>query len=313
MSDNTLLVDRVVRLAAEQQGLVTRQQLLRAGATARSVEGLLARRWLRPVRRGVYQLGGPAAEWWRETAVLLRYPAAVLSHWTAARLSGLTQAAADADVIRIIVPRGSSGRAPGVQALRTGHLHASEWRTLHGLRTTTPARTLLDLAVELGRAGDTRHLEQLVARSLDEKLCTPEDVLAVVDRHPRTRGAGLLRLVLGDDCRPALSRSEAEERLRQRMVEDEVPSWRQNARAAGYEVDFLWAQQRLVVEVDGYAWHSSRNRFESDRARDAALAAAGYLVLRFTWRQVDGKPGAVVARIAYVLGMRSAALRSPAK
>jgi very-short-patch-repair endonuclease len=311
MSGNTSWADLITGLAAEQEGLVTRQQLLQAGLTARSVEGLLKRRWLRAVRRGVYQLAGPTAEWWRETAVLLRYPAAVLSHWTAVRLSGMTQVTADADVVRIIVPRGSRGRAPGVQALRTMHLHASEWRTVRGLRTTTPARTLLDLAVELGRAGDTRHLEQLVARSLDEKLCTAEDILAVVRRHPRTRGAGLLQLVLGEDGRPALSRSEAEDRLRQHMVEADLPSWRQNARVAGYEVDFLWAQQRLVVEVDGYAWHSSRNRFESDRSRDAALSAAGYLVLRFTWRQVDARPGAVVARIAYVLGMRST-LRAPA-
>jgi very-short-patch-repair endonuclease len=306
MDDDASLAALVLRLAEGQEGLVTRQQLFQAGVTRRSVDGLLRRGWLRPVGRGVYLAGPPSAAWWREMAALLAHPDAVLSHWTAGRLTGVTPAAGDADVVCIIVPRGSSGRSPGVRALRTDQLHATEWRPVRGaLRATTPARTLLDLAVELGRAGESRRLEQLVARTLDEKLCTDDDIRAVVCRHSATRGAGLLRLVLGDDGRPALSRSEGEELLRQHLVAGELPPWRQNARVAGCEVDFLWREQRVVAEVDGYAWHSSRNRFEGDRDRDSALAAAGYVVLRFTWRRVERKPMAVVARIAHVLGRRS--------
>lgn len=77
---------------------------------------------------------------------------------------------------------------------------------------------------------------------------------------------------------------------------------RTNARVTGREVDFLWERERLVVEVDGWAWHSSRNRFENDRQRDAALAAAGYTVLRITWRRIKDEPLAVVAQIAFMLG-----------
>jgi very-short-patch-repair endonuclease/predicted transcriptional regulator of viral defense system len=296
---------RVAALAEDHQGLVTRQQLLQAGVTPRSVDGLLRRRWLRPIVRGVYLVGAAPTPWLRERAVLLANPVAVLSHWSAAVLRALVPADGDARVVCVLLSRESSARIPGVRAVRTRRLHATEWGLVLGLRVTTPARTLLDLAVELGRRGDTRRLEQLVARALDEKLCTESDVAAVVRRHPRARGAGLLRLVLGDGHPPALSRSEAEERLRQQLVAGGLPVWRQNARVAGHEVDFLWAQQRLVVEVDGYAWHSSRNRFAGDRARDAALTAAGYVVLRFTWQQVDRTPMGVVARIAHVLGMRS--------
>lgn len=294
----------IVELSATQHSLVQRQQLLEAGFTSRSVEGLLKRRWLRGVRRGVYMVGPPLAGWWREAAVLLAHPVAVLSHWTAARLTTLAPADATADVVWVIVPRGSSGRGPGVKALRTDRLHATEWRLVHGLRATTPARTLLDLAAELSRAGEARRLEQLAAKALDERLCTEKEIRAVARRHARAPGTRLLRLVLGEDGGPALSRSAAEALLRRHMEASAVPRARQNVRVAGYEVDFLWPDQRVVVEVDGYAWHSSRSRFESDRARDAALTAAGYTVLRFTWRQIDEKPGVVVARIAYVLGMK---------
>ncbi len=69
----------------------------------------------------------------------------------------------------------------------------------------------------------------------------------------------------------------------------------------GYEVDLLWREQRLIVEVDGFAYHSSRAAFERDRARDAALQAAGYRVVRLTWRQIIDEPHALVAQLAVLL------------
>jgi very-short-patch-repair endonuclease len=67
----------------------------------------------------------------------------------------------------------------------------------------------------------------------------------------------------------------------------------------------MWREQRLVAEVDGYAYHANRRAFERDRERDAALAAAGYTVLRLTWRQLVNTPEAVVARLAAVLAARA--------
>jgi len=56
-----------------------------------------------------------------------------------------------------------------------------------------------------------------------------------------------------------------------------------------------------VVEVDGYAYHSHRNAFERDRRRDADLAAAGYRVIRVTWRQLIREPEAVLVRLVLAL------------
>jgi very-short-patch-repair endonuclease len=68
-----------------------------------------------------------------------------------------------------------------------------------------------------------------------------------------------------------------------------------------YELDVYWRAERLAIEVDGYAYHSSRRAFERDRARDADLQAAGVRVIRVTWRQLAEEPEAVVARLAAAL------------
>jgi very-short-patch-repair endonuclease len=66
-------------------------------------------------------------------------------------------------------------------------------------------------------------------------------------------------------------------------------------------VDFLWPEQRLIVEVDGYEFHRSREAFERDRARDAALLAAGHRVMRVTWRQLTSEPRRLIATFVSAL------------
>jgi very-short-patch-repair endonuclease len=77
----------------------------------------------------------------------------------------------------------------------------------------------------------------------------------------------------------------------------------------GHEVDFHWPDHRLIVETDGWRFHRHRRRFESDRARDAQLQAAGWTVLRFTWRQVVRETLLVTVRIAQVLALCESAQR----
>ena len=84
-----------------------------------------------------------------------------------------------------------------------------------------------------------------------------------------------------------------------------VTGFEANARTHGYEVDFLWREQRLVLEVDGYAFHSSRRSFELDRRRDQVMAAAGFRVTRATWRQTEDEAIGVAARLGAALSPRS--------
>ena len=77
-----------------------------------------------------------------------------------------------------------------------------------------------------------------------------------------------------------------------------------NVRLHGYELDFLWREERLVVEMDGFAFHGDRAAFEADRRRDADLAARGLQVVRITWRQITEEPEATLVRLAQALAGR---------
>jgi very-short-patch-repair endonuclease len=80
-----------------------------------------------------------------------------------------------------------------------------------------------------------------------------------------------------------------------------LPTPRTNVIVLGYEVDFLWPEHKLIVETDGYDAHGTRRAFERDRQRDAHLQAAGYRVIRFTWRQLEHEPEVVAARLAVAI------------
>ena len=73
----------------------------------------------------------------------------------------------------------------------------------------------------------------------------------------------------------------------------------------GYRVDFVWRDQRLIVEVDGYRFHRAPSRFEADRERDVELSAKGWRVVRFTWRQVTERAAWVAAAVTRELGISS--------
>ena len=70
-----------------------------------------------------------------------------------------------------------------------------------------------------------------------------------------------------------------------------------------YEVDFSWHRQRLIVETDGWQSHGTRRAFEGDRLRDAELTAAGWRVVRITWRRIEDDPEAVAAQLKRLLAM----------
>jgi len=173
---------------------------------------------------------------------------------------------------------------------------------VRGVPATTAARTLLDVAC---LAGPTR-LGRLVDEALVRRLTSEAELARTCAEHRGRRGVAVLAAVLGSG-RAAPARSELERRLLAAVTAAELPRPLVNRLVAGHEVDFAWPLQRVIVETDGMAAHGHRRALERDHARDAALAAHGWLVLRFTWRQVVGSPAAVAARIAEVLAVRAAA------
>ena len=106
---------------------------------------------------------------------------------------------------------------------------------------------------------------------------------------------------------PRSTRSQLEERFLALCRATGLPQPHVNAHAAGFEVDFLYTAHRLAVETDGWRYHRSHQAFERDRARDAALARAGYRTLRFTHREIDREPDEVAQTLAAALSDRRAA------
>lgn len=78
-----------------------------------------------------------------------------------------------------------------------------------------------------------------------------------------------------------------------------------NVRVAGRLVDFFFRDAGLVVETDSWSYHRGSAAFEDDHGRDLALHALGFTVRRYTGRQLEGAPGAVVADLRQALGPAS--------
>jgi very-short-patch-repair endonuclease len=277
--------------------VVTRAQLREAGYTNRAIDRRLESGRLHRVHRGVYLVGHVVMPHAREmSAVLAVAPNAVLSHRSAACLWQLLPYPARPDSVDVTVWGRNAGRKPGIRIHRVSALAPGETRTCKRIPTTTPARTLIDLACQVS----ARELEQAVAQAQTRGLTSHRDLLALLDRHPGRRGTAALRALLNGGA-AVLTRSEAEERFLALVRKAQLPAPDVNVGLAGYEVDFLWREERLIVEVDGFAFHSSRAAFERDRLRDAELQAQGFRIIRVTWRQIVDHPEAMLVRIARTL------------
>jgi very-short-patch-repair endonuclease len=134
-----------------------------------------------------------------------------------------------------------------------------------------------------------RELERALAEAVAKRLAKHADMLELLGRHGQCPGAGRLRALLASG-EPALTRSEAEEGFLTLIRKAQLRMPDVNVAVCGYEVDFFWRQEQFVVEIDGFAFHGTADRFESDRRRDAVLAAAGVRVMRVTWRQLEREP-----------------------
>jgi very-short-patch-repair endonuclease len=220
---------------------------------------------------------------------------AVVSHDWAGAIFGIRPPTSGP--IDITIPSCSTRVRPGIRVHRTRRLDAPDTCAHEGVPLTSPARTLLDLAEILPR----KELQRAVEQAQILRCVRVDELHAIVARSSGFHGTSGLRSLLAAE--PALTRSEAERRLLELLRAAEIAPAATNARVGRHEVDFLWTAERLVVEVDGYAYHSNRAAFERDRARDAALQAAGYRVMRATWRQINSSPEALIARVARALAV----------
>jgi very-short-patch-repair endonuclease len=289
----------IAKLAGAQHGVVTRSQLGEAGLGRGGIEHRVAAGRLHRVHRGVYLVGHVArAPLAREAAAVLSCgDNALLSHASAAALWGvLAKDRPGVDVDVTVIGR-NPGRRPGVRTHRAREIDPRDRDVRHRIPVTSVARTLLDIAAtepprELARSVEAARVRRLVGDRELERL---------LERASGHKGACALREVLRHTAEPAMTRSEAERRMLALLRAAGLPPSDVNVRVCGHEVDMLWRAERLIVEIDGFEYHRTREAFERDRLRDARLQAAGYRVMRITWRQLSEQPEAVVARVAQAL------------
>lgn len=285
----------IARLAVLQHGVVSMAQLTALGFSRWAVWRLVQAGHLHGVYRGVYAVGYPRltlhGRWM--AAVLACGERAVLSHGDAAALHDLR--GVPSGVIHVTAPvrRAHDGIRCHVTAL------AGEARTvIDAIAVTTVEQTVCDLAPHT----PPQRLRTLIENAQRQNTIDFAVLRGLLDARRGRPGVPALTAILGDlhDVAPR-PHPGLEVSLLERMRAGGVPEPLVNHVVQGYEVDFHWPAQRLVVESDGWATHRDRRAFENDRRRDAVLMAAGWRVLRITHERLSSEPAGVLSDIRNLL------------
>lgn len=274
-------------LARKQGGVVTLNDLRRLGIGEDAVQKRVRAGSLHRLHRGVYAVGHLALtpRGILLAAVFAGGPGAVASHRSAAALWGIRQHNGSKHDVTAPARRRSKKIA-----FHQARLAPDDVITVDGISCTTVARTLLDLADLIPRDPLARAIHEAeVKRVLDHR-----DIEGVIERGNGRRGVKVLAELTRQDV--TVTRSELERRFLSVVDAVGLPRPSPNTEDLGPEIDAIWPEARVTVELDGAATHMTRKKFESDRRRDAELQANGWRTLRFTWRQVTEDP-AYVARV----------------
>lgn len=177
---------------------------------------------------------------------------------------------------------------------------------VHGIPCAAVARTLLDLA-----ASKDRGLRYAIAQAEVERKFDLGEVEALLRRSKGRRGVRRLRLAISlHDPREQLTRRELEARFLDlcRRYGLRLPEVNSHLVVDGISMmpDFIWRDAGLIVEADSRRVHGTVAAFEKDRRRDQRLAAAGWTVIRVTWRQVLDEPEAIGGTVRTLLSRNRA-------
>ena len=293
--------DSIIRaLAAKQNGVVYREQLLVAGLTPAQIRRRMVDDRLVQIHRGVYLVGAVAPEWAYPQAALFAcggdstlFALSALAVW---RLRPYPPQAPP----WVLVPPDRRIQRPRIIVHR-GELLARDIRTRHGLRVTSPPRAILDSASFID---DDYELEAIVAEAHYRGRAREPELRRQIDARQGCRGTGRLRSILDLDGGPQRTRSDGERAMLRLLRANKISGFEANARISGYEVDFLWPELNFCVELDSWGAHSSRQAFERDRLKWAQLEASGVGVMPVSGRQLSADASGVIARLLAALRRR---------
>lgn len=273
----------IARLAARQHGVVARWQLLNGGLGRGLIENRIARGDLLPLPgyRGVYAVGHRALTRSGYLMAATLTTRAVLSHSSAAEHWGLRGRSRQIETTR----KTDGFVTPGLIVHRSGTLAAKD-RVMHErIPVTSVPRTLADISGRL----TTKQLERAAMAAERQRLLDWTEMEELLGRCHY--GTMALREVLGRADPRAVEVCEGlEETFLGLWNVVRRPEPTPQALVEGIRVDFLWPLAMVIVECDGYRYHSGRLKHDEDRIRDMALRAAGYEVHRATYRMLTELP-----------------------
>ena len=295
-------------LGGRQSGYITLRQALACGMSADAVRRRVeARRWAR-VRAGLFLIPGFEPSVRGRLLAATAALGAVVSHESAAELHKLPGVSKGLAVVTVRTR--TTNRFPDVLVHQTTDLQAGHVTEFEGLPLTDVVRTVIDLAAAMPVPAIGKMVDHLVVAGAATIDSFADEVMELA-RHGKP-GMKTMHTVL--EVRDG-ARFMGDSRLEMwalRLIrqwgfpEPEVQyplPWRAARKG---RVDFAYPLIRLIIEVDGRAWHTTLEAFESDRLRDNHAQLAGWRVLRITYRMLVEQPEMVRDMIRRALQMTDA-------
>jgi REase_MTES_1575 len=286
------------QVARRQGGAITRAQLRAVGRTDDRIDGMLAAAELLPTgHRGVFRAAGAPRNTAAQTWITVLATRSVLSYLSAAQWWGFP---VESDG-RIHVTRHDRQKWPSDRYLRVHRtqLESAAVTTWLGLPVTTRVETLLDCIGWLPMTS----ARTLLDRAFQQHWLSREQLQWRLDEQPGRWGNRRLSRLL-QQSRPG-AEAESERRLHRLLEVAGVLGWVGNypIRLSGhsFRIDVAFPRHRIAIEVDGWAFHRTKERRDADILKTNALMAAGWRVLTFSWEDVTQRPDYVIATISALL------------
>lgn len=291
----------VFEAATRQHGVISLDQLFDEGFSQSKISRMLGKGLLHRYAKSVYRVAG--AKVTRKQAMMASCLSCrsdiFVSHVSAAELHTLKTRRDSAIHLTTADVRPSQLR--NLKIHQTGELPKRDVTTVENIPVTSVARTIVDLA----ECMSARALAIVVDDALQRKLV---DLRQLTECHERVgRWAGRKRFrpikeVLAERVDSAKVESVLERRILRTIRASDLPNPKLQYQFMSYRLDMAYPQFRIGIEVDGYAFHSDRDKFDSDRARDNALRAAGWTIVHFTANTPESEVLNVLKRLIRDVG-----------
>jgi len=296
---------RLAHIARSQRGAFTKTQAMGVGFSARALESRVDSGMYDRLYPGVLAIGGSTGSWLRDVAaaVLSRSALAAASHKTAAHMWGMTSM--QPNTIEVVTRRHRRTKRDQFTVRESKDLRRRQIETVDGIAVTSAVRTVVDL----GASAPISYVEGCVDAGLRKGLFVPAEVKTFLEQVARSgrNGVGIIRPII--EARldwTARTESALEDRFRALIASSYLSMpvaqfvLREPDGTFVCRADFAYPEYRVLIELDGEAFHVDRKSFQADRFKQNRAHSLGWVVYRFTWHQIVNEPDESLSVLASV-------------